>query len=83
MLQDVVYCRLLYFDKIHIYIYGKNPVQSKYQNLLEAGYHIIEASNDKILPVSRERAVLTDENQKLVIFDDFVCEKKKHSLIIS
>ena len=39
----------------------------------EAGYPIIEARNDQILPVSE----FTDDNQKLVIFDDFVCEKNQ------
>ena len=74
---------LLYFDKI--YLYAKNIEQTKYQQLMktfepineEAGYNIIEASNDKILPVSE----LTDDNQKLVIFDDFVCEKNQKPLI--
>ena len=66
-----------------MYLYAENLEQSKYQNLLnifnpisnEVGYNIIEASNDKIIPVSE----LTDDNQKLVIFDDFVCEKKTKS----
>ena len=70
---------LLYYDKI--YLYAKNLQKSKYQNLLnmfqpiseDVGYNIIEASNDQIIPV----AEFTDENQKLVISDDFVCEKKK------
>ena len=66
-----------------MYLYAENLEQSKYQNLLnifnpisnEVGYNIIEASNDKIIPVSE----LTDDNQKLVIFDDFVCGKKTKS----
>lgn len=75
--------KLLYFDKV--YLYAKNLEQSKYRNLIdtfqpisdEAGYDVIEASNDQILPVSE----LTDDNQKLVIFDDFVCEKNQKPLI--
>lgn len=75
--------KLLYFDKV--YLYAKNLEQSKYRNLIdmfqpisdEVGYDIIEASNDQILPVSE----LTDDNQKLVIFDDFVCEKNQKPLI--
>ena len=43
----------------------------------DVGYDTIEASNDKIIPVSQ----LTDDNQKLVIFDDFVCEKKQKPLV--
>lgn len=75
--------KLLYFDKV--YLYAKNLEQSKYRNLIdmfqpisdEAGYDVIEVSNDQILPVSE----LTDDNQKLVIFDDFVCEKNQKPLI--
>jgi len=43
----------------------------------EAGYNIIEASNDQIIPVSK----LNDDNQKLVIFDDYVCDKNQKPLI--
>ena len=43
----------------------------------EAGYDVIEFSNDQIIPVSN----LNDDNQKLVIFDDFVCEKNQKPLI--
>ena len=43
----------------------------------EAGYNIIEASNDEILPVSK----LTDDNKKIIIFDDFVCEKNQKPLV--
>ena len=75
--------RLLYFDKI--YLYAKNLEQSKYKHLLkefepinkEVGYGIIEASNDKIIPASE----YTDDNQKLIIFDDFVCEKSQKPLV--
>lgn len=38
---------------------------------------IIESSNDQFLPVSS----LSKDNQKLVIFDDFVCEKNQNPLI--
>jgi len=73
LLLDMIY-RLLYFDKI--YLYAKNLQQSKYQNLLktfepiskQVGYDIIEASNDQITPSSE----MPDENQKLVIFDDYL-----------
>ena len=75
--------KLLYFDKI--YLYAKNLEQSKYQNLMdvfqpisdEAGYDVIEASNDKIIPVND----LDCESQKLVIFDDFVCDKNQNPLV--
>ena len=81
-LMHMIY-NLLYFDKI--YLYAKNLEQSKYQNLMdkfkpisdEAGYDVIEASNDKIIPVND----LDSENQKLVIFDDFVCDKNQDPLV--
>ena len=70
---------LLYYDKI--YLFSKNLEQPKYRKLLEtiepiaeeAGYDIIEASNDEIIPVDQ----LDNNNQKIVIFDDFVCERTK------
>lgn len=73
LLLDLIF-RLLYYDKI--YLYAKNLHQNKYQNLLktfeplnkEVGYDIIEASNDEIIPLSK----LSDDNQKLVIFDDYL-----------
>ena len=81
-LIHIIY-NLLYYDKI--YLYSKNLEQSKYQNLLNmfdpiskhVGYDIIEASNDEIIPVFE----LTDDTQKLVIFDYFVCDKNQKPLI--
>lgn len=74
---------LLYFDKV--YLYAKNLEQTKYQNLMyklkpisnEAGYDVIEAYNDKIIPVK----YLDGDSQKIVIFDDFVCEKNQKPLV--
>ena len=81
-LMHMIY-NLLYYDKI--YLFAKNLEQSKYQSLLksfkpiskEAGYDIIENSNDEIIPVSQ----LGDDNQKVVIFHDYVCEKKQKPLV--
>ena len=42
----------------------------------EVGYNVIEASNDKIIPVND----LDSESQKLVIFDDFVCDKNQKTI---
>ena len=50
--------------------------QSKYQHLInlfdpiseEAGYPIIEATNDKIIPLD----TMPRDNQKLVIFEDYL-----------
>ena len=84
LLLDMIY-RLLYFDKI--YLYARNLQQSKYQHLLkslepiskEVGYDIIEASNNEITPL----VDLPDENQKLVIFDDYLNTGKKKMMNIS
>jgi len=43
----------------------------------EVGYDILEVSNDETKPVSE----MNNRNQKLVIFDDFVCEKNQAPLI--
>ena len=67
---------LFYYDKI--YLYAKNREQEKYQNLMkemneasneEAGYKIMEVSNDKIIPINH---LPYEDNQKIVIFDDYV-----------
>jgi len=55
LLLKLIY-KLLYFDKI--YLYARNLQQSKYKHLLksfepiskEAGYDVVEASNNEILP---------------------------------
>jgi len=43
----------------------------------EVGYDVLEVSNDEIQPVSE----MNGGNQKLVRFDDFVCEKNQAPLI--
>ena len=75
--------RHLFYDKI--YLFSKNLEQPKYQQLLETfapisnevGYDVVQFSNDKI-PSFDE---LDDDNQKIVISDDFVCEKNQKPLI--
>ena len=70
---------LLYCDKI--YLFAKNLEQEKYQNLMkemneaseEAGYNVMEVSNDAIIPITH---LPYENNQKIIIFDDYVCEKK-------
>ena len=72
-LLDMIY-RLLYLEKI--YLYAKKLQQSKYQHLIdlfepiseEAGYPIIDASNDNIIPLDE----MPCNNQKSVIFYDCV-----------
>ena len=71
--------QLLFYDKI--YLFCKSLQQPKYQELLktfqpiskEAGYQVIETGNDEIPSLDE----LNDDNQKIVVFDDFVCEKKQ------
>ena len=75
---------LLYYDEI--YLYARNLEQDKYQMLIKKmlelsnklGYQILNVSNDEIPPVSE---MDYEDNQKLVIFDDYVCEKNQKSLI--
>ena len=76
---------LFYYDKI--YLYAKNLEQEKYQNLMkemneasneEAGYKIMEVSNDEILPITH---LPYEDNQKIIIFDDYVCEKNQRDII--
>ena len=75
---------LLYCDKI--YVYAKNLEQEKYQNLMkemneaseEAGYNVMEVSNDKIIPITHLRY---ENNQKIIIFDDYVCEKNQREIV--
>lgn len=69
----------------HLLLYSKNLEQSKYQSLLqtlepisdECGYEVVEANSDEIIPLGE----LDNESQKIVIFDDFVCEKNQKPLI--
>ena len=75
---------LLEYDKI--YLFSKNLHQNKYQNLLQyfaekinpqVGYDVIEAYGDEIIPLEE----LPADNQKIVVFDDLVCEKNQNSII--
>ena len=81
-LMHMIY-NMLYFDKV--YLYAKNLEQSKYQNLMEnfqpisdeVGYDVIEARNDEIIPVED----LESDSQKIVMFDDYVCDKNQKPLV--
>ena len=42
------------------------------------GYEILHVSNDEITPVTEMEY---EDNQKLVIFDDYVCDKNQRQLI--
>ena len=69
-----------------IHLYAKNLEQQKYKDMLQTltdisnsvGYNVLVCSNDDIIPVEE----LKDEDaQKIVIFDDFICEKNQKPLI--
>ena len=77
---------LLYYDEI--YLYARNLEQDKYKRLiqkmrelsmkLKLSYDILHVSNDKITPVTE---MDYEDNQKLVVFDDYVCDKNQRQLI--
>ena len=66
---------LIYYDQIHLY--GKN-LEQKYKNVIkilndiskQVESDIIHYNNDDIKPVNS----LENELQKIIIFDDFVCD---------
>ena len=74
---------LLHFDEI--YLFAKNLHQDKYQFLLkdfrervdpEVGYTVIQTLPE-ILPLKS----LDHESQKVIIFDDYVCEKNQNEIV--
>ena len=75
---------LIYYDEI--YLYARNLEQDKYKKLIKKmmdlshklGYEILHVSNDEIIPVTEMEYL---DNQKLVIFDDYVCDKNQRQLI--
>ena len=84
MLYHMLMQPLLYYDQLHLY--AKNLEQDKYQKIIEkltdignqVGYDVISYSNDEITPIDY---LLENEAQKIVIFDDYICEKKQKPLI--
>ena len=81
-----MFYELLEYDKI--YLFSKNLHQNKYQDLLQyfaeevnphpkVGYEVIEAYGDEIIPLEE----LPVDTQKIVVFDDLVCEKNQNSII--
>ena len=75
---------LLFYDQIHLY--AKNLDQQKYQDMISnfddisqsVGYNVLLCSNDDIVPVEN---LMDNTAQKIVIFDDFVCDKNQKPLI--
>ena len=83
--NDLLYAWWFYYDKL--YLYAKNLEQAKYQDLITNlnkiaktakidPSEIIEYSNDDIIPCES----LDRGGQKVVIFDDFVCEKVQNEI---
>ena len=75
---------LLYYDEI--YLFARNLEQEKYQSLIgkmrdlsrKCGYQILSVSNDEIIPVTE---MDYEDNQKIVIFDDYVCDKNQRLIV--
>ena len=77
---------LIYYDKI--YLYSKNLEHEKYTHLSKTLERIAEvnkipideifhSSNEEIIPINE----MEDRNQKVVIFNDYVCEKNQNNMI--
>ena len=75
---------LLFYDQIHLY--AKNLDQQKYQDMISnfddisqsVGYNVLICSNDDIVHVEN---LMDNTAQKIVIFDDYICEKNQKPLI--
>ena len=84
MIYHMLMKPLVYYDQIHLY--GKNLEQQKYQDMISkfdeisqlVGYNVLVCSNDDIVPVEN---LMDDTAQKIVIFDDYVCDKNQKPLI--
>ena len=83
LLYHILMKPLVYYDQIHLY--GKILEQEKYRNMIETmnnisgqvGYDIMHYNNDDVKPVNS----LESDSQKIVIFDDFICDKNQKPLI--
>ena len=75
---------LVFYDQVHLY--AKNLEQEKYQNMIKifneisqsVGYDVLVCSNNDIVPVEN---LMENEAHKIVIFDDYVCDKNQKPLI--
>ena len=75
---------LLHYDKI--FLYAKNLDQEKYQILIDEmnkiskvlDFDVLTISNDKIIPINN---LDYEDNQKIIIFDDYVCEKNQREIV--
>ena len=84
LLSHILQYPLTYYGQIHLY--AKNLDQDKYMNLIDkmngiseqVGYPVLMASNDEIIPVNQ---LQDTDMQRVIIFDDYVCEKVQKPLI--
>ena len=84
LLYHILMKPLVFYDQIHLY--AKNLEQEKYQNMIKSfdeisqlvGYNVLVCSNDDIVPVEN---LMDNTAQKIVIFDDYVCDKNQKPLI--
>ena len=78
LLTNILLKPLIQYDSI--YLDAKFPEQPKYQLLRDSleefsrnvCYDVTECSNDEVIPLDE----LPNDNQTLVVFDDFLCEKQ-------
>ena len=83
LLLNILLKPLIQYDRI--YLYSKSLEQKKYEHLRkrleevsdQVGYDVMECSNDEVEHLED----LPIHNQKLIIFDDFICEKNQDRLI--
>ena len=81
LLYHIVRKPLVYFDKI--YLFSKNIEQDKMQMIVDVfdelsekvGYNIVDVSNDEVILLNE----LPIENQKFVIFDDFLNDTNREN----
>ena len=83
LLYHILMKPLVYYAQTHLY--GKNLEQEKHRHMIErmndisgqVGYDVIHCDNDDIKPVNS----LESNSQKIVIFDDFICDENQKPLI--
>ena len=75
LLMNILLKPLIQYDEL--YLYSKSLDQPKYSFLRErlenVGDDILFESNDEIIPIDD----MPTEGQKVVVFDDFICENQK------
>ena len=84
LLYHILMKPLVFYDQIHLY--AKNLEQDKYQNMIKSfdeisqlvGYNVLLCSNDDIVPVEN---LMDNTAQKIIIFDDYLCDKNQKPLI--